>query len=253
MRPVASKLKIAIASGLSTVGAAATGKGASRAAEDIHRTVTNLRIEGFITKPPRRFGLDCIVCLAPQNRQRLASSRSVCSIQNVLLNCSEAICSDDGAHDSDLGLQVAARNGRMGLPPKARLREIPGGRALGAALQQRACRRRASPRRGECPADSPCGSSGAHRGIDGELAGLEQHLSPAGRARRHDVGDEIRRPGMPTGRTARSSRWLDGISGSSVRAGARGRYRAATNFSISALTSSGRSVGGKCPAPDSST
>ena len=60
-------------------------------------------------------------------------------------------------------------------------------------------------------------------------------------------------PGMPTGRAARSSRWLDGISGSSVRAGARGRYRAATNFSISALTSSGRSVGGKCPAPDSST
>ena len=31
------------------------------------------------------------------------------------------------------------------------------------------------------------------------------------------------------------------------------RYRAATNFSISAMTSPGRSVGGKCPAPDSST
>lgn len=48
MKPVASKLKIAIALGLRTMGVAATDKGASRAAEDIQKTVTNLRIEGVI-------------------------------------------------------------------------------------------------------------------------------------------------------------------------------------------------------------
>ena len=64
-------------------------------------------------------------------------------------------------------------------------------------------------------------------------------------------------PAPPSPRTSRPQPHTPPPAGaagsSSVRAGARGRYRAATNFSISALTSSGRSVGGKCPAPDSST
>ena len=75
-------------------------------------------------------------------------------------------------------------------------------------------------------------------------------LLPASiRGRLAGAAAELERARLNAGR-----RWAEaGISGSNVRAGALGRYRAATNSSISALTSSGRSVGGKCPAPESST